>query len=64
MAVMRAEINSTVTNGPYTYEFAVDGSVQKADINLTLAQCLDAVKALVSAQGGTVQHVMITVQSA
>lgn len=63
MALLRATIDATVTNGPYAYEFAVGGDVQKADINLTLSQCLDAVKTLVGQQPGTVAHVIITVQT-
>jgi hypothetical protein len=64
MARMQAVILSSVNNGPFVYQFAVDGATQNAAINVaTAAAALDAIKAIFTAQGGTLRRIVINAET-
>jgi hypothetical protein len=62
MSVAKAVIHRSVSNGPFIYEFEVDGTVQTAAINVASAgAAIDAIKALVGALPGTITRIGVTV---
>lgn len=63
MSLGQARITKVVTNGPYTYTWLVDSVGQKAEVGLSAAQCMDAIKTLAANMTGTIVSVSIQVNT-
>jgi hypothetical protein len=63
LTTANASIRKSVTNGPYVYDFNVNGVVQTVVTGQTVAASINAVRDLVAALPGNILTVRISVST-